>query len=65
MDTQAIISELETERDRLETAIAALHGRKRGPGKPSTNGRKRRLSASGRKRISEAQKKRWAAIKKK
>lgn len=66
MDTAAIIEELEAERDRLSTAIAALQGRKRGPGRPtaSTNGRRRHLSASARMRISKAMKKRWAARKK-
>jgi hypothetical protein len=66
MDTAAIIQELEAERDRLSSAIAALQGRKRGPGRPSqsTSGVRRHLSASARKRISDAMKKRWAARKK-
>jgi hypothetical protein len=66
MDTEAIIKELEAERTRLDQAITALQGRKRGVGRPtgSTNGRKRRLSPAARKRISEAMKKRWAARKK-
>lgn len=63
MDTQAIIEALEAERDRLNQAIMALRGKEHGPGKLA-NGRKRTLSASARKRISEAQKKRWAARKK-
>jgi hypothetical protein len=63
MDTAATIAELEAERDRLDSAITALQGRKRGRGRPagSTNSRKRHLSASARKRISDAMKKRWAA----
>jgi hypothetical protein len=46
MDTEAIIKELEAERTRLDQAITALRGRKRGVGRPtgSTNGRKRKLS---------------------
>jgi hypothetical protein len=66
MDTEAIIKELEAERARLDQAIMALQGRKRGVVRPtvSTNGRKRRLSPAARKRISEAMKKRWAARKK-
>jgi exonuclease VII small subunit len=64
MDTQQIISELESERDRLEQAISALRG--------SMNGRRgiaavgggrrgrRHLSAAAKKRISEMMKKRWA-----
>jgi hypothetical protein len=66
MDTEAIITELEAERARLDQAIAALRGSNLGVGRPtgSTNGRKRRLSPAARKRISEAMKKRWAARKK-
>lgn len=66
MDTAVIIAELEAERDRLDSAIAALQGRKRGPGRPtaSINGRRRHLSASARLRISKAMKKKWAARKK-
>jgi hypothetical protein len=65
MDTAAIIEELEAERERLNSAITALQGRKR-PGRPpqTTGRRKRRLSAAARKRISDAMKKRWAARKK-
>jgi hypothetical protein len=62
MDTVSIIAALETERDRLDQAITALRGKHSGPGRPA-NGRKRTLSAAARKRISEAQKKRWAARK--
>ena len=65
MDTEAIIKELEAERTRLDQAITALQGRRRGVGRPtgSINGRKRRLSPAARKRISEAMKKRWVARK--
>ena len=62
MDTASIIAALEAERDRLNSAIMALQGHARGQSRPA-NGAKRTLSASARKRISEAQKKRWAARK--
>lgn len=64
MDTQSIVAELEAERDRLNTAIEALQGRRMtASGKP--DGRRRHLSAAARKRIGEAMKKRWAERKKK
>jgi hypothetical protein len=66
-----IIQLLETERSRIERAIAALSD---GQSDQSVSGiahpvivspvRRRRMSATARKRISEAQKKRWAARKK-
>ena len=48
LDTQSIISDLETERDRLEQAISALKGDGRGVSRrPSSGmGRRRRLSAA-------------------
>ena len=64
MDTAGIILELETERNRLDRAIAALQGgarRGRKPARPA--GGVRRMSAAARRRISHAQKKRWAALK--
>jgi hypothetical protein len=68
LDTAAIIAELEAERDRLDKAIAALRGMKTTKltlsGKPDGRRRKRTLSASARKRISDAQRKRWAERKK-
>jgi hypothetical protein len=70
VDTAAIIEELEAERDRLDSALAALKGsatgraRGRTAGSTPINGRKRHMSAAARKRISDAQKKRWAARKK-
>jgi hypothetical protein len=67
LDTQSIIAELEAERDRLNSAIAALRGRNQRrltlSGKPDR--RKRKLSAAARKRIGEAMKKRWAERKRK
>jgi exonuclease VII small subunit len=62
LDIQTIIARLEAKRDRLDSAIAALKGSK--PGKATSNGRRgRHLSAAAKKRISIAQKKRWAARK--
>jgi exonuclease VII small subunit len=64
MDTQQIISELESERDRLEQAISALRGSmngRRGLASAGSGRRGRRhLSAAAKKRISEMMKKRWA-----
>jgi hypothetical protein len=69
LDTKSIIEELEAQRDSITRAIAALRGtrssaRPKGATAP-TNGRKRHLSASARKRIGEAMKKKWAERKKK
>jgi hypothetical protein len=63
MDTATIISELEAERDRINGAITALNGsnRKRPGPRPGAS----HLSAEGRRKISLAQKKRWAQQKKK
>jgi hypothetical protein len=72
LDTDRIIGLLKDERERIDGAIAALEGG-RSPKRTSaasvTSGgsqpRKRRhMSAEARKRISEAQKKRWAKQKK-
>ena len=67
MDKATIIAELEAERDRLDSAVAALRGNRitftKGTGKP--DGRKRPLSASARRKISQATKKRWAEWRKK
>jgi exonuclease VII small subunit len=64
MDTQQIISELESERDRLEQAISALRGSmggRRGITAIGSGRRGRRhLSAAAKRRISEMMKKRWA-----
>lgn len=63
MDTQQIISELESERERLDQAISALRGSGRGRGGPGAGrGRRgrRHLSAAAKRRISEMMKKRWA-----
>jgi hypothetical protein len=72
LDKRSIIVELEAERDRLNSAITALQSSHRNAGRgkataTATNGRKgrRHLSAAARKKISDAQKARWAARKKK
>lgn len=68
MDIKQILSDLRGERDRIDAAIRALEGGRtgRGPGRPAGSGRKRRtMSASARKRISEMMKLRWAERKKK
>lgn len=67
MDTGQIIQELEAERDRLDSAIAALQANGKGPGRPkaSTNrrGGPRRLSAAARKKIAASARRRWAKAK--
>jgi|SRR5689334_14081055 len=67
LDTASIIAELEAERDRLNSAIAALSRKQTVrltlSGKP--DGRKRKLSAAAKRRIGEAMKKRWAERKRK
>lgn len=65
MDTASIVAALEAERDRLDQAIAALQGRPGATVPGKANRRKRPMSAAARKRISEAQKKRWTTRKKK
>ena len=74
MNLQQIVAELKAERDRLDRAIAAVNGistpRRRGRPPKTTQiaarpKRRRRLSAEGRKSISEAAKRRWAKIRKK
>jgi hypothetical protein len=72
MDLARIVSELKKERDRIHRAIAALDGES--SQKQNTRVSKilettvpktrHRMSAAGRRRISEAMKKRWAARKK-
>jgi hypothetical protein len=68
LDTEQIIAALKAERERIDKAIAALGGGSGGfrSGR-STQGRRgpRHMSAEARKRISEAQKRRWAEQRKK
>jgi len=70
MDLQRIVSDLKRERERIDRAIEALEGagmtvakRRSTASTPGVTRKssKRRMSAQGRKRISEAMKKRWAA----
>ncbi len=75
MDTKSILAELRAERQRIEQAITALESLDRAAGSPAVRtpdtstapapkrGR-RRMSAAGRKRISEAAKAMWAQRKK-
>jgi len=78
MDIQSILTDLKRERDRLNSAIAALEGS--GPrrrGRPAGSGAssgaaasssrrpRRHMSAAARKRISEMMKQRWAERKRK
>ena len=70
MDIQQIVSDLKSERERIDAAIRALEGTGksgRGPGRPpgTSKGKRRTMSASARKRISEMMKLRWAERKKK
>jgi hypothetical protein len=77
MDIQSILTDLRSERERLDRAIGALEGlgsqtRRRGRpvGSHQATGagprRKRRhMSAASRKRISEMMKQRWAERKRK
>jgi hypothetical protein len=68
MNLGQIVSELKKERDQLDRAISALEGIGGRKGKISqkastaktSSKRRAGLSAAGRRRISEAMKKRWA-----
>ena len=63
MEIEAILRELEEMREKISNAIGLLQGNAEGNG--GRRGRKKReMSAAGRKRISDAMKKRWAAKKK-
>ena len=63
MDTQEILSVLRAERSRIDQAIAAIeslnHAGRRGR-VASKKGGRRRMSAAGRKRLSQLLKQRWA-----
>ena len=66
MHIEQILSDLRNERDRIDAAIRALEGGRKGPGRPAGSGRRRRtMSPAARKRISEMMKIRWAERKKK
>jgi len=65
LDTEQIINALKSERERIDRAIAVLQGSSRGP-RPGRGRRgPRHMSAEARRRISEAQKRRWAEQRKK
>jgi hypothetical protein len=73
LDAEEILAKLKMERDRLGRAIEALEGSglrrfatKVASPPPATTGKKRgALTPAGRKRLSEAMKKRWAERRKK
>jgi hypothetical protein len=80
MDTNRILAELRSERNRIDQAISALEalaspvarGGRRGPAKAAgsqsqgtTSRRRGRMSAAARKRLSEMMKQRWAERKRK
>jgi len=65
LDISKIVGELKKERDRLGRAITALEGaggaaRKGAAKGPGRRKRRGRLTPEGRRRLSEAMKKRWA-----
>jgi hypothetical protein len=71
LDTEKIVQLLKAQRGRIDRAIAALEGgtapRRTAAGSVTSRGSqlgKRQMSAEARKRISDAQKKRWAKQKK-
>jgi hypothetical protein len=64
MDTAQVVRELEAKRSHLEAAIAALRRLDKAMSSiESGNGRRRKryVSAEARRRMSQAQKRRWAA----
>ena len=63
MDTKGILAELRAERQRIDQAITAL-GSLGHAGRITKKRGRRRMSAAGRKRISEAAKAMWARRKK-
>lgn len=65
MDTEQIIDALKAERQRIDRAIAVLEGSSRAARGGLGRRGPRHMSAEARKRISEAQKRRWAEQRKK
>jgi len=65
MDTRQILSQLHAERNRIDRAIAAIEAIQSYCASRSSAGatrrRRSRMSAAGRKRLSELMKKRWAS----
>ncbi len=64
MDIRKIIANLQSERDRIDKAIAAIQAINSNGLKPPSL-KPGRLSAAGRRRIAEAAKARWAEHRKK
>jgi hypothetical protein len=64
MTLDQILSSIDAEIAQLERARALLSGTAATKTAPPRSRRKGRMSAEGRKRIAEAQRKRWAAQKK-
>ena len=65
MDIQEIVAELRTERDQIDRAIASLQGQlsdggARRAARTKPGGPGRGITTAGRKRLSEAMKRRWA-----
>ena len=70
MNLEQIVADLKKERDRMAAAISALEGgtspvATRKTPAPGRRKRRHRLTAAGRKRLSDAMKKRWAQRRKK
>jgi hypothetical protein len=66
MDTKQILTQLHAERNRIDRAIAAIEaihsgGVARSASAAPHKRRRSRMSAAGRKRLSELMKKRWAS----
>ena len=63
MNTSEIVSSLRSQRDRIDAAISALEGAGTRGGRTARTGKSRsgrRMSAAARRKISLAQRKRWA-----
>ena len=66
MDTRQILAQLHAERNRIDRAIAAIEAIQPGSASRSSlalpqRKRRSRMSAAGRRRLSELMKKRWAS----
>jgi len=64
MNTAQILEEVEAEISRLQNVVALLRGGSAGSAAKASGKGKRTMSAAARKRISDAQKARWAKQKK-
>jgi hypothetical protein len=60
MDIQQILSDLHSQRSRLDRAIAALEGLAPRPGRPPKKAKRKTMSLAARKRIGAAKKAWWA-----